>query len=129
LLLIKAGRTNAYTSTENTNYYFDIVPDHFKEGLDRFAQFFISPLFTPDATSREMKAVNSEHNKNLQEDSRRKHHFLKTRVNPYHPYNKFGTGNLETLNEIPKQNNIDIREALLKFYDQHYSSNVMTLTV
>jgi insulysin len=123
------GRTNAYTSTENTNYYFDIVPDHFKEGLDRFAQFFIAPLFTADATSREMKAVNSEHNKNIQEDTRRKHHFMKLISNPEHPYHKFGTGNLETLDEIPKQNSIDIREALLSFHDKHYSSNTMTLAV
>jgi insulysin len=27
--------------------------------LDRFAQFFISPLFKPDANDRELKAVDS----------------------------------------------------------------------
>ena len=41
-----AGRSNAFTSTENTNYYFDVAHDHLEEALDRFAQFFIGPLFT-----------------------------------------------------------------------------------
>ena len=39
------GSTNAYTDMESTNYYFDIMPDCLEEGLDRFAQFFISFVF------------------------------------------------------------------------------------
>ena len=31
----------------------------------RFSQFFLSPLFTESATEREVKAVNSEHEKNI----------------------------------------------------------------
>lgn len=37
--------SNAYTSMENTNYYFDIKQEHLSGALDRFAQFFIEPLF------------------------------------------------------------------------------------
>lgn len=40
------GRSNAYTSLDHTNYYFDVNADHLEEILDRFAQFFIAPLFT-----------------------------------------------------------------------------------
>jgi len=39
------------------------------------------------------------------------------------------SGNKETLLTIPTQRNQDIREELLKFHDQYYSSNVMALTV
>ncbi len=35
--------------------------------VDRFAQFFVAPLFTESATQREMNAVNSENDKNLQQ--------------------------------------------------------------
>jgi len=42
--------------------------DALEEALDRLAQFFISPLFTESATEREMQAVDSEYQKNLQKD-------------------------------------------------------------
>ncbi len=60
------GHSNAYTSMENTNYYFDVTHPHLEGALDRFAQFFTSPLFTPSATDREMNAVHNENAKNLQ---------------------------------------------------------------
>jgi len=44
---------------QSTNYFFDVTPANFEEALDRFAQFFISPLFTADCAQREMKAVDS----------------------------------------------------------------------
>ncbi|KAG5555691.1 hypothetical protein RHGRI_006365 [Rhododendron griersonianum] len=53
------GYTNAFTSDENTNYNFDVNAENFEEALDRFAQFFIKPLMSPDATMREIRAVNS----------------------------------------------------------------------
>ncbi|TQD89882.1 hypothetical protein C1H46_024584 [Malus baccata] len=59
------GRTNAYTASENTNYYFDINSDGFEEALDRFAQFFINPLMSADTTMRELKDVDSENQNNL----------------------------------------------------------------
>ncbi|MFQ5755965.1 MAG: insulinase family protein, partial [Acidiferrobacterales bacterium] len=40
------GRHNAYTGFEHTNYFFDIDKDYLEPALDRFAQFFVAPLFT-----------------------------------------------------------------------------------
>jgi secreted Zn-dependent insulinase-like peptidase len=40
------GSNNAYTSLTNTNYHFDVSNQAFNETLDRFAQFFISPLLS-----------------------------------------------------------------------------------
>jgi insulysin len=40
--------------------------EHLPGALDRFAQFFITPLFTESATNREMNAVDSENAKNQQ---------------------------------------------------------------
>ena len=51
------GYSNAYTSSEDTNYYFEINHPHLKGALKRFAQFFISPLFTEDGTARELEAA------------------------------------------------------------------------
>jgi predicted Zn-dependent peptidase len=62
------GMSNAYTAMTSTNYYFDVAPDALEGALDRFAGFFIEPLFNEDCTEREIKAVDSEHKKNLQND-------------------------------------------------------------
>ncbi|EOD42065.1 insulin degrading metallo proteinase [Emiliania huxleyi CCMP1516] len=47
------GASNAYTAFENTNYHFEVLPAHLPGALDRFAQFFIAPLFTESGASRE----------------------------------------------------------------------------
>eukprot|EP01090_Pellita_catalonica_P013689 TRINITY_DN3308_c0_g1_i2.p1 TRINITY_DN3308_c0_g1~~TRINITY_DN3308_c0_g1_i2.p1 ORF type:complete len:962 (-),score=160.08 TRINITY_DN3308_c0_g1_i2:14-2899(-) len=123
------GSSNAFTSTENTNYFFDISHEYLKDAMDRFAQFFIAPLFTEDATDRELNAVDSENAKNLQNDTWRKYQLLKSTSNPAHPFSKFATGNKNTLYEVPKKNGINVRDSLLKFHAQYYSANVMKLCV
>jgi insulysin len=44
------------------------------------------------------------------------------------PYCLF-TGNKQTLDIIPKENGINVREELLKFHDTWYSSNIMALAI
>ena len=60
------GFSNAYTSQENTVYYFDVQNDHMERALDMFASFFTCSLLSDSATAREMNAVDSENTKNLQ---------------------------------------------------------------
>jgi insulysin len=60
------GFSNAYTSQENTVYYFDVQNDFMEGALDMFASFFTCPLLSDSATTREMNAVDSENTKNLQ---------------------------------------------------------------
>ena len=60
--------------------------------LDRFSQFFLSPLFTESATDREVNAVNSEHEKNIPNDTWRINQIEKATANPKHDFYKFGTG-------------------------------------
>lgn len=123
------GTSNASTFADNTKYYFDVVPNKFEGALDRFAQFFIAPLFTASATDREINAVNSEHEKNLATDVWRIRQVNKALSDPNHPYSKFGTGNEKTLREDPKQLGIDVRDELLKFHEKWYSANIMCLAV
>ncbi|KAF0917133.1 hypothetical protein E2562_016934 [Oryza meyeriana var. granulata] len=122
------GSCNAYTSSETTNFYFDVNVDNFKEALDRFAQFFIKPLMSQDAVLREIKAVDSEHKKNLLSDGWRMYQLKKHLASKDHPYHKFSTGSWETLETKPKERGLDIRQELLKFYE-NYSANLMHLVV
>ncbi|KAI7855111.1 Metalloenzyme, LuxS/M16 peptidase-like protein [Circinella umbellata] len=124
-----SGFSNAFTGVENTNYYFEIGHEYLGGALDRFAQFFISPLFSASCTERELKAVDSEHKKNRQQDSWRMFQLEKSLSNPDHPYCHFGTGSLETLYDEPKAKGQDIRAELLKFHDSYYSANIMKLCI
>ena len=127
--LCSGGSSNAFTSSENTNYYFDVRHEYLPELLDRFSQFFISPLFTPSATERELQAVHSEHSKNILTDIWRSSQCIKHLALPSHPYHKFGTGNAQTLRDTPRAEGVDVRAALLAFHRLHYSANRMRLVV
>ncbi|XP_065349180.1 insulin-degrading enzyme-like [Cloeon dipterum] len=123
------GNSDAFTSTEDTIFFFDVAFEHLTIALDIFSQFFKAPLFTEDATDREVQAVNSEYEKNLADDSRRLLQLERSTSIKDHPYSKFSTGNLQTLVEDPKKNGINVREALLKFHSTYYSSNIMSLVI
>ncbi|KAL5471496.1 hypothetical protein EMCRGX_G029619 [Ephydatia muelleri] len=123
------GTFNACTSVEYTTYFFDIANKHLEEGLDRFAQFFVAPLFNENSKDRELNAVESEHSKNHHVDSWRLRQLHAHTAKPGHPYSTFGTGNKYTLQDRPAELGIDVRKELLKFHSQYYSSNLMTLAV
>ncbi|KAI5707248.1 hypothetical protein M8J75_016018 [Diaphorina citri] len=124
-----SGYSNAYTSADHTNYHFEVSPDHLEKTLDIFSKFFICPLFDASSTDREVNAVNSEHEKNIPNDAWRLDQLEKATCDPKHDYNRFGTGNKETLETIPKSKGIDVRNELLKFHNKWYSSNIMGLAI
>ncbi|KAF3049713.1 Insulinase (Peptidase M16) [Didymella keratinophila] len=149
------GYSNAFTSSTSTNYYFEVSypsstptssqaasPDVSHTNLakskdksplwgalDRFSQFFISPLFLEDTVDRELKAVDSEHKMNLQDDTWRMIQLDKALANPDHPYHRFSTGNYKTLHDDPVARGVKIRDEFIKFYTTHYSANRMKLVV
>ncbi|XP_042192680.1 insulin-degrading enzyme isoform X1 [Callorhinchus milii] len=124
-----AGSSNAFTSGEHTNYYFDVSNEHLEGALDRFAQFFLCPLFDANWKDREVNAVDSEHEKNIMNDAWRLFQLEKSTGNPEHRFSTFGTGNKFTLETRPAEMGIDVRQELLKFHSSYYSSNLMALCV
>lgn len=120
------GRINATTGAEHTVYFFDIAHQHLEGALDRFAQFFVAPLFSADYVQREMQAVESEYRLRLRDDARRLNDAVKETINPAHPYAKFSTGNLDTLRDREGES---ARDAVIDFYRRHYSAERMTLVV
>ncbi len=86
-------------------------------------------MFLADCTDRELRAVDSEHKKNLQSDTWRLFQLDKHLSNPAYPYNSFGTGNLVSLKERPTAKGLDVREGFMKFHETYYSANLMKLVV
>lgn len=122
-LSANGGYDNAYTSTQNTNYYFAVNLDALQEALDRFAQFFIAPLFTENSTYGEMNAVNSEYDKDLNDPGWKQWQLLKNVSNPQHPFSRFNVGSIGTLNIS------DIRDRLMTYYHTSYSANQVCRSV
>jgi insulysin len=129
-LTLNSGSSNAFTGMDQTCYFFDCSPESLPLALDRFAQFFISPLFDPNCSEREANAVNSENSKNLQNDMWRMFQLDKSTSNrDSHVYWRFGTGNKRTLWEEPLRKGIDVRQRLIDWCEKHYSSNISKLVV
>lgn len=120
------GRFNAYTAAENTNYFFEIDNDQLDPALDRFAQFFVAPLFSAEYVERERNAVNSEYLAKLKDDGRREWDVYRELMNPQHPSATFSVGNLATLADREGR---PVREDMIAFYHQYYSSHLMNLVV
>jgi len=120
------GSHNAYTAYDETNYFFDVEAGHLEPALDRFAQFFVAPLFNPEYVDRERHVVHSEFLGRRNDDRRRVLAAVQQAMNPDHPYSTFAVGNLETLADRPGS---DLRSELIAFYRRHYSANLMALTV
>lgn len=143
-LTAHSGYSNAYTASTETNYFFEVGASNHSDSetapepagepplygaLDRFAQFFVAPLFLSETLDRELKAVDSENKKNLQSDNWRLSQLNKSLSNPQHPFHHFSTGNLETLRDAPRKRGLDIRREFMDFHDKHYSANRMKLVV
>eukprot|EP00286_Rhodomonas_abbreviata_P006745 CAMPEP_0181324180 /NCGR_PEP_ID=MMETSP1101-20121128/20210_1 /TAXON_ID=46948 /ORGANISM="Rhodomonas abbreviata, Strain Caron Lab Isolate" /LENGTH=1003 /DNA_ID=CAMNT_0023432315 /DNA_START=70 /DNA_END=3081 /DNA_ORIENTATION=+ len=124
-----AGYSNAWTSMDRTVYHFMLAHDKLHDSLDRFSGFFSCPLFQEDLTERELMAIDSENNKNLQEDARREFQLMRSTARENHPLQRFGTGSYKTLFEDPQAAGTNIREHLMHFYKNAYSANIMKLAV
>ena len=116
------GSSNAYTAPDHTNYFFDIQPEFFEEGVDRFGQFFISPLMDPAYVEREKNAVHSEYQMQYKADGWRGFAVQKQAMNPEHPFSQFSIGSLNTLDG-------DVYSDLMRFFETHYSADQMSAVI
>jgi insulysin len=117
-----AGTTNAFTAPNRTVYMFAAQTTGFLNLLDRFAHFFIDPLFNPGGIAREMHAVDQEFAKNIENDGWREYMVFKEMGNPNHPNRMFSTGNSQTLGKIPQS-------ALKTWHQNNYGAEKMRLVI
>ncbi len=121
-LTSNGGYSNAYTASDHTNYQFEIAHETFEGAIDRFAQFFIAPLFTPEFTEREINAVNNEAQRYIENDTWRVWQVRRELYAPGSGERIFSVGNRDTLTGTT-------REELLAFHRNHYSADRMALAL
>lgn len=110
------GNSNAFTDDMETVYYFSVNNDKLAKMIDIFSRFFIDPLFNKDSVNREINAVDSEHKKNINDNYWNLFHFFGLISKKNSQINRFGTGNLDTLQKK------GIRDEMIKFYNDYYVS-------
>lgn len=123
-----AGSHNAFTAQQDTNYFFDIEPSALPGALDRFSEFFLSPLFNADHLESERNIVHSEYMARIRDESRRENDVLNQLLNPENATTGFAVGSRETLAN-PPEGEATLRERVIEFYHQYYDANVMNLAV
>lgn len=116
------GTYNAFTADNVTIYYQELESSFFKKGVDMLSCFFSKPLLDMKHIKSEMEIINSEHDKNLLNDHWIMDDLFKQFMKPGIKYNKFGTGNNESLKNITK-------EDILKFYNKYYTTCNMCVCI
>ena len=121
------GSSNAFTDLYATVYKFECSNQGFLPALDKFSQFFISPLLDRNSVEKELRAIESENQKNLQSDVWRQMQLIRSESKPDSITHLFSTGNTSTLN--PNGNIDEPREALIKFFNDYYHACKMSLVI
>lgn len=122
-----AGSHNAFTAQQDTNYFFDIEPSALPGALDRFSEFFLSPLFNADHLESERNIVHSEYMARIRDESRRENDVLNQLLNPENATTGFAVGSRDTL--ANPEGEATLRERVIDFYHRYYDANVMNLAV
>jgi insulysin len=117
------GYTNAYTDDLNTVYYFEIFTKNLNEMIEIFSDYLFNSELNQKFILDEMKNVDSEHNKNLNNDNFRIFNIEHLLCDPLSEFNSFFTGSLNSLNKL------DIREKLLTFYKKYYVPENISLCI
>jgi len=116
------GKTNAFTEDQYTTYLFEINTGGLKGALERFSEFFKSPLIKPTSMEREIRAVEQEFSSHSQRDESRRIMVYKELGHPDHPFSRFNFGNRQSLEKTTSK---DIKE----WFKKNYSANQMSLVI
>ncbi len=111
----RGGSSNAYTTSEHTNFHFEVPSDHFIDALKRFVSFFQCPILREASIQNELEIIQSEHEKNKWNDVWRTNQVERATANPAHVFSHFSTGTRQTLT-VEKGAERSLRYELFQFY-------------
>lgn len=122
-----SGYDNAYTECEYTLFHFDIIEKHLAGALDRFSQLFINPLMSLDSMQREIIAIESEFQNNINDDEVRMAQIYAQMICDRHVASNFIWGNFSTLRDGIRRD--DLHRRLHDFREKNYTADKMFLCV
>ena len=110
------GTYNAFTSDNMTVYYLELDTSFFKKGVEMLSWFFKKPILDMKHINSEREIINSEHEKNILNDTWIMDDIFKNFIKSKNKYNNFGTGNSVSLKDITK-------EDIMDFYNKYYTTD------
>ena len=116
------GLDNAYTSDSITNYYLTLPTNSLEKGIEMLSWFFREPLLQEKYIKSEMEIINSEHQKNILSDLWKVDDIFKKFMEDGQKFTKFGTGSLESLKDITKDD-------IFKLYNTYYTTDNMYVCI
>lgn len=130
------GEHNAFTTGEQTTFYFQLPQSDDFEGtpiferiLSIFSASFKKPLFSMMAISKELYAIESEHQNNAVSEGKIFYHALRLLSNDKHPFSRFCTGNINTLKTIPAAQKVNLRKTLIQYFEDNFYGRNMTMCI
>lgn len=127
------GVVTIETTEDNSSYRFDIAVTKFKNALTSFAQLFInSVVFTQDMIKSELQDINVCNCANTGKDKWEVFQLFKSTIDcNYQIFNEKGTSFVKESNipNIPEPITDNIVKYMQKFYDNYYSSHIMSLCI
>ncbi|GAB3032339.1 insulinase family protein [Bowmanella dokdonensis] len=123
-LASNGGHVNAWTGTEQSSFYFDVLSNAFEPALAQFSAMLSQPLFLPATIEKEIQAIDAEFKLKQQDDLRRLYQVHKETCNPTHPFSKFSVGNAEIFGRF---NGVELQEKLRAMHAEHYRAENMTI--
>ncbi len=109
----RGGECNASTTRDRSVYGFSVHTEFLSGVMDRFAHFFIDPLFTDSAIEREVHAVHHEFEDGIENDFFRIWRVFKETGNSDHPNQNFSCGNLTSLKGVQREN-------IVQWFEKYY---------
>ena len=123
-----SGSTNAATGSDQTWYYFQVDSAYLDGALDGFSAFFIDPLFNESATGREVNAVNSEFEIDLNNPRWKFKQLVSNMTLPTSYLHIFDVGNNQTLH--PEGSSLpETRSRLIDLFKRYYTAQNMAVCI
>lgn len=125
------GDANAFTAPGFVCFHFTSPHEILPEALERFSRLFssdeIENTIAKGVIPREVGRVTDELDRSS--DFSRSLYYLKSNMNPEHPFSRFSAGSKATLQTIPAEKGIDVASELIHFFRDHYLASKATLVV
>ena len=83
-------------------------------------------LFNPLLISKEIYAIQSEHEGNISSTTKIFYHAARILANPNHPFSRFSTGNIHSLSSIPQLKKIKLKSSLNTYFGNNFFGENIT---
>ncbi|MBX8532267.1 pyrroloquinoline quinone biosynthesis protein PqqF [Pseudomonas cichorii] len=117
------GQINASTRERTTDFFFELPPAAFAQGLERLCDMLAHPRMSLPDQLREREVLHAEFIAWTQDAKARQQISLLEPINPRHPIRGFHAGNRYSLS-VP---NPAFQQALHEFYQRFYQARQITL--